>query len=936
MKKHKLHIDTTEYKAKPTEQEISRKGTGINDRITNHTVEVTIAELALRISQGNTLIASYIDGKRENKNFRSQSLFLLDFDNTERVNDPNDPTSKKKIKRQVSNPISPQKVLDRLEEYGLQCSLIYPSFSHSEEWQRFRVAFQIEETITDIEKAKLVINSLLMLFPEADRCKDPCRIWYGTSHVSYYENHDSYLDIEKLVECSVIHWASHTKTGRYDKSNAARQIKIALKKLNSDEKRVNPLYIKTNTHNSSKNNDSQIRSPIQNEKTFQFFLEGSKYSAVYSEILEKGHLENVSFEELAKKVKILADFMNSDIKLGHEKLLGLATNLYWIKRGKALYKKCIDANPNYAQKKHTVMFYCKQVEYIPMALKDFSPYEEDWEYRNILQAAKLPRAEIIRKQQYETISLAEGEARLDDAISQALNDEGNHIYVIRKATGLGGTERLLSIENATVAFPNHDLKEEVSGRFNVDHETTPELPFDAVDEGLKAKIEYLYGVGAVDRVIRILQEEALHNPEIRKYLDDSAKAYSSKKTVLTTHTKALFVGFEHDTLVFDEDPLAAVLEIGEVTLNDLNNLSHKVSNPNDRETLGSCVKFLTTTGEESKLIENITFADVDSIEDVVLDAKDFNSNVLKFIRSNFHAKDDYSHSSLRFLTHNSLNSELLAHKKIIIISATADEFIYRKLYGDRVKFIDISNVEMKGSVVQDTRYSYSRSSLGQAEVRNYVEQKASDFEYLVTFKQYKYYFPNAVEDIHYGKCTGFDRLKGQRIAVVGTPHLRTVDYLLYAQALGIQESLHNFNLQQQRVEHNGFEFRFRTFPTKSLQLIQFHFIEEQMIQALGRARALREPVETILFSNYPLPFSLFTEDEIIQGRKKLEESREDFFKESDSSFTENDEIQITSPILVDADFLSDVQDDLNYSNELDFQDNQIVENEVEEIANLLD
>ena len=61
-----------------------------------------------------------------------------------------------------------------------------------------------------------------------------------------------------------------------------------------------------------------------------------------------------------------------------------------------------------------------------------------------------------------------------------------------------------------------------------------------------------------------------------------------------------------------------------------------------------------------------------------------------------------------------------------------------------------------------------------------------------------------------------------------------------------------------------------TFAKKELQLIQFHFIEEQMIQAIGRARLLRIPEESVLFSNYPLPFALISEDEIVQGRKKLE------------------------------------------------------------------
>jgi hypothetical protein len=127
--------------------------------------------------------------------------------------------------------------------------------------------------------------------------------------------------------------------------------------------------------------------------------------------------------------------------------------------------------------------------------------------------------------------------------------------------------------------------------------------------------------------------------------------------------------------------------------------------------------------------------------------------------------------------------------------------------------------------------------------------------------------------MHLGKTTGFDGLKGKDIAVVGTPHIKIANYLLYAKALGIAIKTEDFSLSSQRVKHNGFEFRFRTFDRKELQLIQFHFIEEQLRQAVGRARVLRTSAKVLLLSNYPLPEAYISDNKKVLVIQRLEEDK---------------------------------------------------------------
>ena len=96
-------------------------------------------------------------------------------------------------------------------------------------------------------------------------------------------------------------------------------------------------------------------------------------------------------------------------------------------------------------------------------------------------------------------------------------------------------------------------------------------------------------------------------------------------------------------------------------------------------------------------------------------------------------------------------------------------------------------------------------------------------------------------------------MKGENIAVVGTPHQPEWIYKLFAFSLpGL-----NFDIDARlkpgtTVEHNGWRFRFNTYEDEVLRAIQFYMIESQSEQAVGRARLLRCDCTVYLLSNLPL------------------------------------------------------------------------------------
>jgi len=193
-------------------------------------------------------------------------------------------------------------------------------------------------------------------------------------------------------------------------------------------------------------------------------------------------------------------------------------------------------------------------------------------------------------------------------------------------------------------------------------------------------------------------------------------------------------------------------------------------------------------------------------------------------------------------------------KKYIILSATANEWMYKKLFGDRVEFIDLSNVELLGEINQFSDKSFARNGMmkQQAQRAKLANQFKPDLE-TITFKSYKTNFDNAIDPLHFGNCEGSNNYSGQDLKIVGTPHINPEVIKLYCKLLGISTSPLDFSFKMQKVSFNGFEFNFPTSLNEEVRRIQFHFIERELIQSIGRSRLINHPATVYVFSDYPIP-----------------------------------------------------------------------------------
>ena len=288
-------------------------------------------------------------------------------------------------------------------------------------------------------------------------------------------------------------------------------------------------------------------------------------------------------------------------------------------------------------------------------------------------------------------------------------------------------------------------------------------------------------------------------------------------------------------------PINSLLEIKKMEIPDLY-LLFLGSGKKEIKTI--CEHLESSTVGELKATPTFSF-DIDDLIDS-LSSTGLSTNVFEFFSSSYFIRTDNK------TIHYVVKRNLPIDKKIIIMSATIPIYVYQKLFGERVEVIDIRDVEQTGTITQYTKWSCSRHGLNR-----YVKTISEEVGELpvITFNSFGKHFRNPVKEMYFGNCRGYDSLKGIDIAVVGTPHRNNIQYFLTAKILGIDFKTTDTTMSHQKIEYNGFRFKFNCFDNKELRNIQLSFIESDLVQAVGRARTLRTSAHVDLYSSFPLRMS---------------------------------------------------------------------------------
>lgn len=713
--------------------------------------------------------------------------------------------------------------IEKLQSNGINPQLWYSSFSSTADKPKFRVVLFIDQPITNPTHRELIYKGLLELVPHADHsCKNAARIFFGGQQAVVL--HDEPIQLQTLINSTAI----AVVTG--DKGRSRHIPKELLSQINGE----NGEFL------SSTNRNYPFLPKIITTPTS---LNGET-------------LLSIDWEKGKERVRILREFMDGEW-LYHDQLFGLATNLMYIKGGQRLMKDTMlkfnaESKTNYSENNFNILTYLKRVAYPPIPIHRFSPYDEDADLYDLYGSVVESRGKIEIVHPVSSIPLQEAEKKFKAYFHEVLeNKDDKGIYLFKVPTAIGKTELLTQI-NATLAFPIHALKNEVKERMQITNVISPET-INFVNENLNLRLHYLYGAGMLQKATALIHEVAKSegNSEYsmediiraKHYLTQLKKSQDSPHAVLTTHARALHLEHQHSTIIFDEDPLDTILPIQMAQLSDLikvqlisGNLYKQLQEYINHFTAaqsGICYPSPTFHGEPEELIE-------------VINKVRPESNLIGLLRSSYFIKDARDQNTVHYIQVNAIPH----NKKIIILSATAPVPIYKALLKERLTVFELTDVEQKGKIIQYTKQSCSRNSLGR--YVSSIAEKVGDNP-VITFKRFQENFQNPVKGMYFGNCSGYDSLKGKDIAVVGTPHRNNVVYHLLGSVLG--NSTATSTMTYQKIVYNGFRFKFNCYENELLRNIQLSLIESDLVQAVGRARTLRSDAIVHLYSNFPLRLS---------------------------------------------------------------------------------
>ncbi len=876
----KVCIDYKNHKKKPSDFENKRMSYVMGHQV----FELTPEELACGLTAPHSrtftpAIFKMIEGeiRRKNIHFKSQQYFGLDFDET----------------------ISLDIVLKRCEQYDIHPVFSYNTFS-DKNLNRFRVIFLLNIHVKNYQIRELIQKSLVTIFPESDtKCKDASRALHGGKKI-LYEDYDSRLDIATLIKAVCFYFRDK------DPTNSSKKIKsycgnVGLNMINGnpyvqeldnvDEvQKLSPLNItkkSTILYIYYRNVEKLVKNNMLQKFIIVHISNKATHTQQDTEVSCRGgrskkskktkyDIDNIKFkrdkfphtnwDEVSDKCKLYKGFISGEYRPDHDELFGLLLNLLILEGGEKKFKEGLQKRTGSdIDKWNNQIYYCKKSDYKPENCKNYCSFKHQCDHdKNMVATVKIFRGTIKIKNPHQFKSLSQAEQELEQCYNKVISSgssDDHTVNTIKAVTGIGKSRLYENIKKAIIAVPTHDLKDEMAERMlKTGNEVlvTPRLP--KLPKEIKKQLEYFYAIGAY-KMANIFLAKLAKKPgyeSLKKYINTMKNILRSNKTVITTHQRMLhFSDTEREILIIDEDPFQVLLKQGYIYLEDLLIFRDIIEGPFEID-FDNLINVINSLDYEKPQEMPFWFDSfIDDFEKKYAESiinKKIKTNILGFLYcSHFIKSREDDRVRINFI-----QKHQLPDKKTIIFSATADESIYEKLFGDRLNFMDIGLVESKGELIQYPARSFSRYQLDHDPDLFGLALDISKQGPVITYKHMEESFENCIAT--FGATMGLDRFGGMDMTILGTPNMPPLIYYLYAYALGFTVENSAETLQYIPVQHNGFEFFFNTYSENiDLRKIQFYLIESELVQAVGRARLLRNDCTVSVYSNYPLQGATFSD-----------------------------------------------------------------------------
>lgn len=905
----KVMLDQTLLNEKPQGAAIG----AVQKRLASGACEIEIKELATLLSNGATFKPAYLSGTT-NDTWESQSLFALDFDNGVPFNEvmafsnamgltpsfaytsfshlvDKDGTGAKERFRIVFR--TENEVTDARLRNAIQLALMTIFSECDEACKDATRLFFGGRTLLHLDEAALLDPAYLIAeaLPSYLKSNDPHH--YSRDLKTYCERVGLNM-FNALPDVEVVEIAEDSEElGENDAP--LRSAKVGEFRANSI------IYYRTGRELTKK---CTFAFNIDDASNFKVGRGGKmtiKKAKVEAEKENFDLIRHFDFEALENNCMLYHDFVNGEFWPNYEQVKAISTNLCAIKGGQSkvlealeLYKEQYPSTYSYYNAVNCVTNMAKY-GYAPMRCANFNcPYYDQCENEtlNMIQAASnTSKTSIVElKDEIEYQDLDEAYEAAVEAMKDYLTAEETEetskqdsLFLLIGPTGVGKTTMLRDLQevhgvdfsNTVICLPTHNTVKDVYPRVCQDNYVVA-LPLELEDEDVLAKFNQYRNVGDYGRARRLIQDsfQILPNDseELRArkrrdkeraqaYLNTEKEIRTTSKTIFCTHKKALNLNNRNvETLIVDEDILMSGL-FEQVTLNEKEiRTALAIAKQIDLKVIaGAMQKLLDVAEEARKYPMHIITMPAKAISDKELrDFTDASDGITFDIRKYLNIQQVIADKNAVVVS-GSYKVEL-PYKKVIVMSATAYPSVYKAfLPNTNVIVHDMGYIRTAGTLIHH-HMGTSRQAMRQKGQRliDRIKKEAKGVTNIISFKeQQRVLEKNGFNFIcNFGNCTGIDAYKGQDLIVVGTPHVNNVTYALLAATIRP-----NINIIQDfevsPMKKNGFKFCFNTFKDiqtetgSLLHTLQMYYIETEIVQAIGRARLLRERCTVHLFSNLP-------------------------------------------------------------------------------------
>jgi len=518
---------------------------------------------------------------------------------------------------------------------------------------------------------------------------------------------------------------------------------------------------------------------------------------------------------------------------------------------------------NDTERKETQIDFAVRNEYRAQRCEDYCPYAYKCEHAsNMVYTLKEASRKIIildKKPEYKDIEIMRSQLRSEIEASLARP----RIKVMKAPTGAGKTYAYLeavknSDKQTIVAVPNRMLMDDIADAARskgISCITTP-IIYDLIkslDHDKAKLLRHMYTVGTESNVNYYLRE--WDDIAAKNYLDQIGSIRKFKgKLIITTHARLLKMKSDYlssRNVIIDEDILPSMIQVRSVRISDIDQILNRstIETPMPCDVVYQLNRIKRIKGYES--IEGLS--------------RDFNTDETLSITERISYENNsaiFPALRARHFYHEDGNDEIffgestsLPECNCIIVSATVNEMLYRRVFGNRLySFKDMGELRYHGKLYLHHDRSYSKSCIMEnTDIIDELRQEYGSHSNIITFKDFSEY-----GELYLGAAQGSNMLAGQDLTVIGTFHRPEYVYKLWWMIIGAEAT--EDTLAVRRIERNGFNFPFMTFSDPVLREIQLYMIESESEQAVGRARLVSNDCTVNLFSNLPLKQSILLND----------------------------------------------------------------------------